>query len=323
MITTPGLYYDMQAADYHADPCPAPSLSSSIAKVMIADTPLHAWAKHPRLNLLREPDGDPSRPAEIGTAAHKMLLGRGAEIAIIDAKTYQSSAAKEERATAYANGQAPILKADHLDAVRLADNARRALEQIEGCAGFFAGQSEVVMAWEDMGGVWCRGMIDRLTMDARSAIIWDVKTTAAGLSDRALGARIAEGYDMQATMYVRGLSRLSPALAGRIKFRWIFIEQSEPHEVRVIEADRATLTIGDKKAAFAIELWRRCMAANEWPGYRREIGTLEYPMWSEAQWMRREEADFDIAKASVPMDQPVERPARDNIIYGETRIAVP
>jgi hypothetical protein len=322
MITKPGLYHDMLAADYHADPCPEPSLSSSIAKVVLSDTPLHAWAQHPRLNLMREPDRDPTRVAEIGTAAHKLLLGRGAEIVIIDAKTYQSSAAKEERATAYANGHAPILTADHADAVRLADNARRALEQIEGCAGFFAGQSEVVMAWQDMGGAWCRGMIDRLTMDDRSAIIWDVKTTAAGLSDKALGARIAEGYDLQAAMYVRGLSQLFPALAGRIRFRWIFIEQDEPHEVRVIEADRATLTIGDKKAAFAIEVWRRCLSANEWPGYRREISTVEYPVWSEAQWLRREEADFDIAKAAIPMDQPVERPVRDHIIYGETRIEV-
>ena len=323
MITAPGLYDDMHAADYHADPCPVPSLSSSIAKVMLAETPLHAWAQHPRLNLMREPDDDPTRKAEIGTAAHKMLLGRGAEIVVIDAKTYQSSAAKEKRAAAYANGQAPILKADHMDAARLADNTREALETIPDCAGFFAGKSEIVMAWEDMGGAWCRGMIDRLTMDERSATIWDIKTTAAGLSDKALGSRIAEGYDLQAAMYVRGLSQLFPALAGRIKFRWIFIEQDEPHEVRVIEADRATLTIGDKKAAFAIELWRRCMAANEWPGYRREISTVEYPVWSEAQWLRREEAEFDVAKAAIPMDQPIERPTRDHIIYGETRIAVP
>lgn len=323
MITKPGLYDDMSAADYHADPCPEPSLSSSIAKVMLAETPLHAWAQHPRLNLMREPDRDPTRVAEIGTAAHKMLLGRGAEIVIIDAKSYQSKDAQAQRAAAYTEGRAPILFADCAAASRLADTTRRALEEIPDCAGFFAGKSEVVMAWEDMGGAWCRGMIDRLTMDDRSATIWDIKTTAAGLSDKALGSRIADGYDLQAAMYVRGLSQLFPALAGRIKFRWIFIEQDEPHEVRVIEADRATLTIGDKKAAFAIELWRRCIAANEWPGYRREIGTVEYPMWSEAQWIRREEAEIDVAKAAIPMDQPVERPMRDSIIYGETRIAIP
>ena len=44
-IELPGVY-DMPAEDYHADPCLEPSLSASIAKTMIFDTPWHVWTKH-------------------------------------------------------------------------------------------------------------------------------------------------------------------------------------------------------------------------------------------------------------------------------------
>ena len=40
----------MSMDEYHADPCPTPSLSSGIARVLWANTPMHAWFKHPRLN---------------------------------------------------------------------------------------------------------------------------------------------------------------------------------------------------------------------------------------------------------------------------------
>src|SRR5260221_5320495 len=49
MIDTPGLY-DIADADYHADCCAVPSLSSSIVKLLDQQTPLHAWQAHPRLN---------------------------------------------------------------------------------------------------------------------------------------------------------------------------------------------------------------------------------------------------------------------------------
>ena len=57
----PGIY-GMSEDCYHADPADAPSLSASIAKILIAETPLHAWTAHPKLNpnFVRE-EKDPPR----------------------------------------------------------------------------------------------------------------------------------------------------------------------------------------------------------------------------------------------------------------------
>jgi hypothetical protein len=81
----PGIYTDMTAADYHADPCPNPSLTQSVAKVLLQRSPLHAWHAHPRLN----PDyqHDDATKFDIGNIAHKMLLGRGKEIVVLEAST--------------------------------------------------------------------------------------------------------------------------------------------------------------------------------------------------------------------------------------------
>lgn len=48
-IERPGLYLGVPEAEYHADPCPEPSLSSTIAKTLLASSPLHAAVRHPRL----------------------------------------------------------------------------------------------------------------------------------------------------------------------------------------------------------------------------------------------------------------------------------
>ena len=45
-----GVYYDMTTDEYHADPCPEPSLSASIAETIWRESPNHARNEHPRLN---------------------------------------------------------------------------------------------------------------------------------------------------------------------------------------------------------------------------------------------------------------------------------
>ena len=41
--------------EYLSDPCPEPSLSRSIADILMAQSPLHAWCAHPRLGNKSEP----------------------------------------------------------------------------------------------------------------------------------------------------------------------------------------------------------------------------------------------------------------------------
>jgi len=82
-ITEPGIY-DIPETDYHADPIAEPSLSSSIAKILLARSPRHAWANHPRLNPNQEPET--RREFDFGSAAHAMLLeGSMSNFSVVDA----------------------------------------------------------------------------------------------------------------------------------------------------------------------------------------------------------------------------------------------
>jgi hypothetical protein len=60
-ITEPGIYRNFPTAAYFGDPTPAPSFTQSLAKVLIAQSPLHAYQAHPRLNVkpADEDDGEP------------------------------------------------------------------------------------------------------------------------------------------------------------------------------------------------------------------------------------------------------------------------
>ena len=102
----PGVY-DLDAAAYHADPCPEPSLSSSIGKLIVGRSPLHAKCAHPRLN----PDYQPreSGKFDLGSTVHKLILGKGAEVVAIEADDWRTKAAKEARDTARGDGKTPML----------------------------------------------------------------------------------------------------------------------------------------------------------------------------------------------------------------------
>jgi hypothetical protein len=59
------------------------------------------------------------------------------------------------------------------------------------------------------------------------------------------------------------------------------------------------MTMGRKRIEHAINIWRECMANNEWPMYPAEIVALEYPAWQERQWLEREVAE---AERQQPFD---------------------
>jgi hypothetical protein len=286
MITEPGIYTDIPADDYHRDPCPEPSLSSSIAKVLIGKSPWHAFHQHPR--LAGEYDDKPSREKEIGTAVHKLLLGRGAEIAILDYLDYRKDAAQEARRKASEAGQSPILRADAQTAQEMCAAAR---DQLLGYPELLPlvdgiGTSEAVIAWQDIGDVWCRGMVDWL--HPSEPIRADIKTTTASAHPSALSSRLfSNGADVQERFYHRGLGAL-----GRPTKRsfYICLEQDPPHGLSVAELDPQAEEIGDEKSRLALEIWGRCIKSGVWPGYEQAIAVAQCPPWYASEWHNRKVA---------------------------------
>lgn len=299
-MSAPGFYSDMAADVYHADPAPEPSLSSSIAKTLISRSPAHAYAKHPKLGGTYEPDT--SRKMDVGSCAHALLLGRGAKIHVIDAKSYQTNAAKAERDDARERGEIPVLLADYELASDMVSAARGALDAAGEIAAFADAQAELVAIAEDRG-MWMRAMVDRF--DEKNLVIWDYKTTTASAAPEAVGRLIESmGYDVSAAHYQHVFGVIRPEWRGRMTFRWLIQEAEPPYEATICTLDGTGREIGARKAAFARGLWRDCMTSGVWPGYPRGLVTASYPAWAESRWLERESAAFEAGRDPLRHEAP-------------------
>jgi len=285
MAIEEGFYGDITAAAYHADPCPAPSLSSSIAKILIDKTPLHAVQAHPRFTLPTEPPKDDDKFV-LGTVAHELLLGKGGGYEVLDFENYKSGDAQKAKKAAKLAGKTPIL-AEKFKAAQHLEMAARYKLQDQGIE-LDKHTNELVAVWKE-GDAWCRLMADSFD---NNRTIYDIKTTERGLSDSAIAKTIVNlSYDLQAAFYIRGFTKLRPELEGRLRWRWIFIEAEAPFEVKVVELPSVAQEIGARKADYAIRKWQHCLAMDEWPGYARAPQSIELPAWYEAIWLEREHAE--------------------------------
>lgn len=284
-----GIHYNVAAAAYHADPCERPSLSSSIAKILIEKTPRHAWHAHPRLN----PNFEPKQESkfDLGSAVHELMLGKGGGYTIINAADYKGKDAQQARQKAREAGIAPLLGDQYRQAVGIAKEALDALAEMDVHPHDY--RNEGVFVWE-INGVLCRSMIDSIGPGLHK--MWDIKTTSRGLSDFEVGQTIARyDYDLSAAFYIKAVEALLPELAGRVEFSWIFVETEPPYEASVFPANETTLEFGRRKVEAAIQIWARCMAADQWPGYPRTPRKYSYPAWAESAWLEKElqEAGID------------------------------
>lgn len=287
-MLSPGIYTDMSSADYFADPCEKPSLTQSIAKILLERSPLHAWHAHPRLGGKVNGPEDYVAAQAIGNAAHKLLLERGKDIVVIEADNFRTKQAQETRDAVSAEGKVPILAKHHGRALAMVKVAKAQLGRL-GLADF-DGNTEAVIAWEE-DGCWFRSMIDKLS--ASRTLILDYKTSGMSCAPHGLGRMLADaGWDIQAAMHERGLNALHPESAGRRRHLFVAQENVEPYALTIAQISEGILTMGRKKLAAAVNVWRRCKAADNWPGYPSEIVVPDYPDWAESQWLDREETEF-------------------------------
>lgn len=300
-ITKPGLY-KISAEKYHSDPCALPSLSNSIAQTLLDISPRHAFTEHPRFGAAGQDIA--SKRLDLGTIAHTLMLKNGRDIEIIDAADFKTKAAKEQRDEARKAGRTPALKDQYETASEMVHAARLQLAKIPGAkTAFHEGEPEVVMVWDDEIGPTCRSMIDWLQIE--EGVVWDYKTVARPPVPDMLARTVANlGYDFQGAFYTRGIERVIPDLAGRVKFRLVMQEIEPPYLLTVAELDGGFLTIGNRKVEAAIRMWARCIAENNWPGFPAQIVRLEYPQYAESQWIGREiaEADTDAFAQRLPFN---------------------
>ena len=62
-------------------------------------------------------------------------------------------------------------------------------------------------------------------------------------------------------------------------WRFVVQEQYPPYAAATFTFDNESLAYCDALAERAIELWGRCMASGEWPGYPAGAHVAEMPAW--------------------------------------------
>jgi PDDEXK-like domain of unknown function (DUF3799) len=270
-ITEPGVY-TMDEADYHADPVPGGSLTSSGARKLLASPA--------RFDYDREHPPAPTPAMELGTAAHKLVLGTGPPIVTVEADDWRTKAAKEAAAAAREAGAVPLLTAEHDQVQAMA----AALRDHPIAAALFdpeGGDPEQSLFWVDeRTGVWMRARLDwlRHTVTGRRLIIGDYKT-AASASPEAFAKAVANfGYHQQAPFYCDGAAALG--LDPDPGFLFVVQEKTPPYLVAVYELDALATEAGRARNRRAAEMFRDCTEAGVWPGYPGEIGLISLPPWA-------------------------------------------
>lgn len=278
VVTEPGVY-DMPEDVYHRDPVPGGSLSSSGAKKLL---PPNCPA---RFAYDRAHPPQPTHAMEIGTAAHKLVLGIGAQLVLVDAKNYQTKAAQETRDAARAAGKVPLLPQELAQAQAMAAAVRAhpvaaALFDPDG------GAPERSLFWQDpQTGVWLRSRLDWLPHQVRAwgqrMVITDLKSAAAADKASVTKAMHNYGYFQQAPFYSDGVRALG--LDDDPAFVFVFVESAPPHLVSVNQLDDEAMEAGRAQNRIAIERYRDCKEAGVWPGYPEEIETISLPSWAYRQ----------------------------------------
>jgi hypothetical protein len=272
----------LTAAEYHADPAIRPSLSNSIAQILIDQSPAHAWLKHPRFN----PNyvSEENSRFDLGSAAHMMLLEKRVDgIVIVDAADWRTKAAKEQRDAARANGQFPVLRYqfEKMEAATIA--ARQFIDTTELAGILETGTVEQTLLWED-GGVYCRCKPDVLSADKR--ILLDYKSTENAEPEAFIRQIGRMSYDLQAEWYVRGVKDLT---GTEPVFVMLAQEITAPYACSLVALSNAYREVGKVKVSRALAIWNKCVRDNTWPAYSTRIAYAEPTPWQVIEEIETEQ----------------------------------
>ena len=272
---------DIPAVQYHADEVgvPLPTLSCSIAKILLNQTPAHARLAHPKLNPDYE-GGDKATRLDIGTACHALLLEGIDSVAVCEFADWRTKAAQEARDVARLEGKIPLLAKQYETVQKMSKIAKKSAFD----AGFdlSTGKPEQTVIWQD-GETWCRARPDWLSDDRK--LILDYKTTELPSPKAWMRAMVGLGYDVQDEFYRRGVhsSTLGNKLCALPDFVFMVQQTFDPYGVFFVECSNTMREIASVKVDKALAIWSACMKNDVWPCWSQDIHEAEATAWQLAE----------------------------------------
>lgn len=274
--------------------------SASLAKILIASSAFHARDASDRQSEDDEDEDlsdDQRKRRERGTLLHRMVLGKGARVAVIPSDVLGKNGAWTNEARglrdlARKNGLVPVKEADHEILTRVSSAIKA---RIADSGHVLDGISEFAIEWHETtphGPVRCRCMIDHVRLFASDglpvtpgeppvhikparAIIYELKIVDDAHPDR--NERTAEslGYAIAREAYDRALNALYPSLAGRIEFRFLFCEHRRPYALWDPLPSGAFRELGSRRWRRAVNAWAEGLDTGRWPSYRDDALRVE------------------------------------------------
>ncbi|MFJ9448210.1 PD-(D/E)XK nuclease-like domain-containing protein [Kitasatospora sp. NPDC101235] len=275
IITEPGIY-DLTNAEYHADPVPGGSLSSTGARRLLAPS-CPALFQHERTH------GQKSRKVfDFGSAAHMTVLGAGPELVRIDADEWRTNAVKAQVAEVRERGAIPLKPAEWAQVHAMADAIRRH----PVASRLFApgsGQPEQSLFWVDQAtGVWRRCRPDWLPYPTGGRLIVPDYKTCLSADPRSIERAVYDhGYYQQDPWYVDGIR----AVLGveDVVMVFVFQEKTAPYLIHIVQLDLVAIRAGRRRNREALAIYQQCTAAGQWPGYSDRVEIVSLPAWAEKQ----------------------------------------
>lgn len=253
----PGIYPNLSESDYFGA---TDWVSSSQLKRFLPE-----W--------YRQFTGSPS--ADFGSVFHERFSGVGTPVEVVDAATWGGKAAQQQRETITASGGYAILPGD--------------IPLLDGMEAAVTAHSEAYRLLVEASGVWevsvfgevddvpCKARFDRLLDDGTAV---DVKTTKQGPGSYALTRAVLDyGYEIQQTHYEAVAEAADIKLSA---FKFVFVQNTPPHHVTVVELDEAFLERGKALRELALQ---RLLHPTMVEAYTGQTGTLELslPRWARIE----------------------------------------
>ncbi|GAA2929417.1 hypothetical protein GCM10010446_12450 [Streptomyces enissocaesilis] len=263
----PGMY-DIPAELYHSDPIPGGSLSSTGARTLVSQCParFHYDLTHPQ----------PYKAVfDFGTAAHKLVLGDGPELVLVDEPRWDTDATKARVAEIRADGNIPLKR----DALQRVHDMATALSEHSEAADLLdpdSGVAEQSVFWT-IGNAWCRARFDWLREDQ----LVDYKTCRSAHPDAIQKAIQEHGYHVQEDWYRRAAVALG-LVPEQAPFPFIFQEKEQPYLVTVVRLD-LWRDIAHQLSERALFIYESCRTSGHWPAYTTETALISPPAWLERQ----------------------------------------
>lgn len=293
-VTEPGVYPDMPADVYHADPVPGGSLSSSGARDLMPPSCPALYRYHADHNRA------PRKAWDIGHAAHQVVLGVGPELVLVDRDRWDTKEVKAHLVDIRERGAVPLKRPDW-EAVHAMADALRAHPVAAALFNPQYGAPEQSMFWIDKPtGVWRRARLDWMpyqsmyTTDGHPTrgrgtpgriIIPDYKTCVSANPDSLAKMMNSYGYHQQAAWYIDAVKAVYPMWqhpdALEPAFVFVCQEKTPPYLVTIVEPDRTALKVGRRLNREAIEVYAECVKTGQWPPYSLDVELIGLPPWVE------------------------------------------